>query len=587
MSNKSDVIYNEARNNLRVNENKSILWRVNDGDIKGKGQIKNISTTGMLLETNSNFVPSEGCRFSFDTSLGHDNFIPQNGKLVWHKRKAFSKNKYLCGIRFVEPGEYVLTKLRQRVQKGIKQIANIRRMRKVVNGLMIIGMIGMTAYMVYEATGVYENLNTTNRRMLDSSQQQALLTQSYSSRLDVSEMQLASVTEELSATRTLYSESQGLLGEVRVELELTKAVLADTESLLEQTKANLEGTQSELANSQSTLAERTKELASVKEDLLGAQTNLVGVRAGKEDLAQKIKALEETNAGSKTEFENTISLLEIKNQQLNEEMLALQSKIADLAAGNLAATSSSADVEAANLEMTNQIKSLQDQLAAVKDTQNTGADQKIIQLTKELEGVKAQLASASSQNSNLKEVRDDNAKLTQDITRLKQMLVAVTDTKVAGAEAKMAELSDQIDTLKDQLASRSVESVKTRDQGRDLLKVYRKEMSAVKDKLKHFRAEAKKVREDALIERDRIQMSLGNQGYFMKNGATVQVDYEKYNNTGLDAIRKSQEAPIKAAAITVPAVGSTSVSKTAEPVVEAAAKPVNNRQIEIDVTFVE
>ncbi len=58
MSNKSDVIYNEARNNLRVNENKSILWRVNDGDIKGKGQVKNISTTGMLLETNSNFVPT-------------------------------------------------------------------------------------------------------------------------------------------------------------------------------------------------------------------------------------------------------------------------------------------------------------------------------------------------------------------------------------------------------------------------------------------------------------------------------------------------------------------------------------------------
>ena len=89
MVNKSDIIFNEARNNLRVKERRKIDWRVNDGDIQGRGQIRNISTSGMLLETNSNFIPTQGARFSFDTSLGHDNFIPQNGKLVMASKKAF------------------------------------------------------------------------------------------------------------------------------------------------------------------------------------------------------------------------------------------------------------------------------------------------------------------------------------------------------------------------------------------------------------------------------------------------------------------------------------------------------------------
>ncbi len=585
MVNKSDIIYNEARNNLRVKESRSVLWRVNDGDIKGKGQIRNISTTGMLLETNSNFVPTEGCRFSFDSALGHDNFIPQNGKLVWHKRKPFSKNKYLCGIRFVEPGEYVLTKLRQRVQKGIKHIANARRMRKVVNFMMIIGMIAMTAYVLWEASHVYQNMNTTNRRMLDASQQQALLTQSFSSRLDVSEMQLASVTEELDATRTLYRESQGLLGEVRVELELTKAVLADTESLLEQTKTDLVGVQGELSTTQSDLAARTKELEGVKEELLGAQTNLAGVSAGRDELAAKIKALEESNTGAKADFENTIQLLELKNLQLNEEMAKLQQKITDITAANVAAATTSGTVESRNIALTQEIETLKSQLAAVSESQTVGADQKIIQLNEQIDSLKAQLVTANNQNANLKEVRIDNQKLNDDIIRLKKMLLAVSESKVAGAEAKMAELNTEIDGLKGELAALSADNVLTKEQGQNLIKTYRQEMAKVKDKLKHFRAEAKKVREDALIERDRIQMSLGNQGYFMKNGKAVQVDYAKYENVGLNEVRQNQE--IEAVAINVPEVGATSATPAVEPTPASVDKPIDNRQFEIDVTFVE
>lgn len=443
MGNKSSVIYNEARNNLRVKESRNIFWRVNDGDIKGKGQIRNISTTGMLLETNSNFIPTDGCRFAFDTSLGHDNFIPQNGKLVWHKKKAFSKNKYLCGIRFVEPGEYVLTKLRARVQKGIKKIAVTRRLKRATNAFMMLIMIALTAYLVWESNSIYQNLQTTNQRMLNNSQQQAIITQSYATRLDTTQMQLTSVTEELEATKILYQESQGMLGEVKVDLELTKAVLSDTERLLEQTKADLRKSQTELATVKSDMADMETKFSH-------AQTNAAVNTVSQEELSARIASIESERAKSKAEFEDTIALLEEKNRQLTEQMEKFQGQLTFVAAAN----------------------------------------------------------------------------------------------------------------------------IKSPQEGESILARYKQEINNVKDKLKHFRQEAKQIREDAMKERDRIQLSLGNQGYFMREGKTVQVDLEKYKNAGLEPI---QATPTVAAAVP------QTVQQAAA---EASAKP-NPKQVEIDVKFVE
>lgn len=443
MGSKSSIIYNEARNNLRIKESRNIFWRVNDGDIKGKGQIRNISTTGMLLETNSNFIPTDGCRFSFDTSLGHDNFIPQNGKLVWHKKKLFSKNKYLCGIRFVEPGEYVLTKLRVRVQKGIKKIANTRRLRRATNAFFILVMTALTAYLAWESNGIYRDLQLTNQQMLENSQQQALIAHSYATRLDTTQMQLTSVSEELEATKILYQESQGILGEVRVDLELTKAVLADTEQLLEQTKADLRKTQTELVASKSDIADMQSKLSAT-------QSKVVVDQVSTDEMAARISSIEKAGAAAKSEFENTIALLEEKNRQLTEQMAQFQG----------------------------------------------------------------------------------------------------------------------------QLILMSADKIQSTQEGQSLLERYKQEINLVKDKLNHFRREAKQIREDALKERDRVQLALGNQGYFMREGKSVKVDLEKYNNAGLNQAQ-SKESIAAAAGISVP-----------EPAMEVQTKS-NPRQVEIDVTFVE
>ena len=477
---------------------------MNDGDIKGKGVIRNISTTGMLLETNSNFIPTDGCRFSFDTSLGHDNFIPQNGKLVWHKKKPFSKNKYLCGVRFVEPGEYVLTKLRGRVQKGIKSIAIRRRVKRVVNAFLILIMIAMTVFISYEATMIYKDITLTNERLLDVTQQQALLTQSYMSRLEATQMELASVSEELAATRTLYRESQGLLGEVRVDLELTKAVLADTETYLETTKSELLRSQSESATLRSDMADMEIRLANA------------------ESAAQAAALIAQEKSASA------------------ELAMAMAQQAT-------AAASASADAPAPKAAAP---------VIPVNDEEKKALSARIAELEKERAGDKTEMQGA-----------------------------------IALLEEKNQQLTAELQQLQNKWISMTSENIQTEAEARSLLEAYQAEVAKVKGRLEHFRQQARQIRQDALVERDRIQAELGNNGYFVRNGKQVNVDLEKYRTAGLDKAKAGADIPVTAKA---PQKAPEVKSVNADPIVPDVTTPAAQeqaksakRKVQVDVSFVE
>ena len=534
MVNKSSAIYNEARNNLRIKESRHIQWRVNDGDIKGNGIIRNISTTGMLLETNSNFIPTDGCRFSFDTSLGHDNFIPQNGKLVWHKKKPFSKNKYLCGVRFVEPGEYVLTKLRGRVQKGIKSIAIRRRLKRVINACLILVMIAMTIFISYESVMIYRDITETNERLLDVTQQQALLTRSYMSRLEATQMELASVSEELAATRTLYSESQGLLGEVRVDLELTKAVLADTEAYLENTKADLRRSQTESATLRSDMADLEIRLSNAQSAAKAAAS-----------LAQE-QATSAQQAMAKMEKAASASAKAIPVIPLNdEEKQNLTAKLA-------------------------QMEQLNDKERAKLTAQITRIEELNAQEKQDLMGRIAQIEQARAGEKT-------------------QMQDAI-----ALLEEKNRQLTQELQGLQTKWTTMTTSNIRTEAEARQLLAAYQAEVAKVKGKLQHFRQQAQQIRQDALVERDRIRSEVGNNGYFVRNGKPVQVDVDKYRTAGLDKAKGKADIQATAkAGTTAPEVKSVG-SETAAPVAagkaaprttQAQAKP--KQPVQVDVTFVE
>lgn len=236
MVNRFSSALNEARANLRVRERRRVSWHLKDQDLKGAAIVRNISVSGMLLETDCSLPPQENRVFSFDSVLGDYDFIPLTGRLIWHKKKHFPKNRYLWGIQFVEPSEYVLSRLHQRVQKGIRRLTAIRRTTSVMSLLLLLASLSLAWYALWLNDAIYRDIQITNQKMLSVAAQQAALTQEYKQRYQDTTRQLISVTAELAETQNLYQQSQLALQNISNELESTKALLAKTEAMLAQAK---------------------------------------------------------------------------------------------------------------------------------------------------------------------------------------------------------------------------------------------------------------------------------------------------------------------------------------------------------------
>lgn len=238
MSPEGKLLDKDTRQNLRVGESIPVFWRVKDSGEYGRGMVKNISTSGMLLETNSNFKPNENCLFNFDTTMGGDNFIPHTGRLVWYKKKPWVGNRHACGIQFVEPGEEVVLKLRERIQNGIVQLANVRKWTSLIRASLYTLIFGVLCYIVWMSVLIYGDMASSNKMLINNTDQQATLTRTFKYFFEETKARLIIVTEELARTKQLYEESQAMLKSVTQELEATKAILAQTEAMLTEARAS-------------------------------------------------------------------------------------------------------------------------------------------------------------------------------------------------------------------------------------------------------------------------------------------------------------------------------------------------------------
>ena len=364
----------DSRSNMRVEENRRIAWQALGGRYKGQGKIRNISTAGMLLETAAEFKLFDRCTFSFDTDLGAENFIPQKGSVVWYKQIGRG-SRYLCGISFVEPAEYVLSKLQRRVQKRVRNASKEENMFLLMNTLFVTFTVSIVGYIVWQSAVLYQDLMKTNAKMSTVISDQTALTRTYSELYLQSEIKLAGAHLELSETQKLYQESQGILTDVSQELQTTQAILKETETML-----------------------------------LAAQSQLASTEGDKAALSQELVQL--------SNFQEMAAELETKNKQLNNEMSVIEKRL----------------------------KFYQGDAANLKEAQ-------------------------------------------------------------------------------------------------ELMKLYREKMTLVKSRIKMFKQEALEMRANALNEKDRIQLILGNNGYFVKNGSVVKVDEAKYESATLDDVGQPATQP--------------------------------------------
>ena len=229
---RAHILLKDDRKDLRIKDNTQVPWQIKYKQRHGLAKIRNISAGGMLIETDRAFDLKDECIFSFDSDQGESTYIPQVGRLVWHTRKKFSRNKYLCGIKFVEADEKVLQRMRLRVASGVRQFVKERRITAVAGLALCAVFVGLIGYIIVFSTIIYNDIIKANEESISSSNRQALLSQSVLNLYRGNEIKLADASEKLVIASRLIQEDKAAINLFSQELEATKALLAQTETML-------------------------------------------------------------------------------------------------------------------------------------------------------------------------------------------------------------------------------------------------------------------------------------------------------------------------------------------------------------------
>ena len=109
----------ESRKSFRVKDKLNVQWESEGKSFAGQGTIRNLSTTGALLEISGGFsFTSEVELVNITPRFKEEvNFLPEKARLIWNKRR--NNESAWWGIEFIEPLETHLASLRERIQTKI------------------------------------------------------------------------------------------------------------------------------------------------------------------------------------------------------------------------------------------------------------------------------------------------------------------------------------------------------------------------------------------------------------------------------------------------------------------------------------
>lgn len=236
--------FQESRRHFRIQENLPIHWKLSELNFQGIGRIRNLSLSGMLLETDRIYTRAGECVYDFESFVkGISDFLPSKGRLIWHRPTA--SGKFLCGIEFIDPEQTVVGQLKTRVEKAMVKMAQLQKVNKVA-GLVLMGvLLGLTIYALIIQGNNYQSVVQTNELLTRSNTVLASNYRSYvhqykvtktqldetTARLAVVTQQLDQVTTELNQTRAMYSDSQNMLAEVQKENASLKEEIGNLEAL--------------------------------------------------------------------------------------------------------------------------------------------------------------------------------------------------------------------------------------------------------------------------------------------------------------------------------------------------------------------
>jgi len=79
-----------------------VSWKVADQGISGEGTVVNISSSGLLLQTDRIFELSDNCVLSIESGLEDLPFESKKGKIMWFRRIHTPQERFQCGVQFIK-----------------------------------------------------------------------------------------------------------------------------------------------------------------------------------------------------------------------------------------------------------------------------------------------------------------------------------------------------------------------------------------------------------------------------------------------------------------------------------------------------
>ena len=91
----------ENRRHFRLREFIDVAWKLEDQEVSGEGMVVNISSSGVLLQTDRVFRPSDDCVLSIESGADTLPFAAKKGKIMWFKRIYTPQERIQCGVEFL------------------------------------------------------------------------------------------------------------------------------------------------------------------------------------------------------------------------------------------------------------------------------------------------------------------------------------------------------------------------------------------------------------------------------------------------------------------------------------------------------
>ena len=126
----------DDRRHLRIQEEFPIRWLIEGRTGFREGIVRDISSSGMLIEIELATPPRHNLIIRFEPLNEEEiKIFPKKAELVWYKRMRTKPNHYLCGAEFIDASEGFLDYIQVKLEAWLRKLAKASNVNILKNYL--------------------------------------------------------------------------------------------------------------------------------------------------------------------------------------------------------------------------------------------------------------------------------------------------------------------------------------------------------------------------------------------------------------------------------------------------------------------